>query len=301
MIEDQSSPRWPLSALACFLCLVVAFDAPAEAITLHTGRLDMMGYAVAYASQWSAGLAGIVTCLLFRRRIMTLGFAWPAWRYGWAGYWIPLSYATLAYALLWITGLAPSQFATYAASAEADFKLGSWSAPISALLVASILVIRALGTCLGEEVGWRGFLVPALAERMTFFPMVLTSGLIWSAWHIPSILGTEYTSAAPAWFTIPCFTVMVIAISGITAWLRLRSGSIWPAVVLHATHNAVIQRLLDPLTVETGRGAWFATEFGVGLALTALLAFAALIQFGGVPATGRQTPKTGLGAQVIAA
>ena len=287
MVVDQSTPRWPLSALACFLGLVVLFDAPTDAIMIYTGRLDMMGYAVAYAAQWSAGLAAITTCLLFRRRVMTLGFAWPATIYGWAGYWIPLCYATLAYVVLWTTGLAPSQFAVYAASAEADFKLGDWSAPISALLVASILVIRACGTCLGEEIGWRGFLVPALAERMTFFPMVLTSGLIWSAWHVPSILGTEYTSAAPAWFTIPCFTVMVISIAGITAWLRLRSGSIWPAVVLHATHNALVQRLFDPMTLETGRGAWFATEFGIGLAVTTTLAFAALVRFGGVPATDR--------------
>lgn len=287
MTDDQTVPRWPLSALACFLVLVVAFGAPPEALTTYTGRMDMMRYAVAYASQWSVGLAAIMTCLVYRRRIMTLGFAWPAWRYGWAGYWIPLAYAALAYVVLWATGLAPLQYDVYAAAAMADMQLRGWSVPVSALLVASILVIRTIATSLGEEIGWRGFLVPALAERMTFLPMVLTSGLIWSVWHVPAILGTEYTSGAPAWFTIPCFTVMVVALSGITAWLRLRSGSIWPAVVLHGTHNAVIQRLLDPLTVETGRGAWFATEFGIGLAVTTTLTLAALIYFGGVPTMTR--------------
>ena len=53
--------------------------------------------------------------------------------------------------------------------------------------------------------------------------------------------------------------------------------------------------------METGRRAWFATEFGIGLALTTLLAFAALIRFGGVTATGRGKGEKGSGALAITA
>jgi uncharacterized protein len=64
---------------------------------------------------------------------------------------------------------------------------------------------------------------------------------------------------------------MILATGAMTAWLRLKSGSVWPAVLLHACHNAVIQWLFDSMTVETGRAAWFAGEFGVALAVISVL------------------------------
>jgi membrane protease YdiL (CAAX protease family) len=64
---------------------------------------------------------------------------------------------------------------------------------------------------------------------------------------------------------------MIIATGAMAAWLRLKSGSVWPAVMLHACHNAVIQWLFDSMTVETGRAAWFAGEFGVALAVISIL------------------------------
>jgi hypothetical protein len=60
---------------------------------------------------------------------------------------------------------------------------------------------------------------------------------------------------------------MVIASSVFSAWPRLRSGSQWPAVLLHASHNAFIQNFFDPLTASTGPTPYVTTEFGVGLAL----------------------------------
>ena len=51
------------------------------------------------------------------------------------------------------------------------------------------------------------------------------------------------------------------------AWLRLRSGSLWTGVILHASHNVFIQEILDPLTMDTGRTKYVTTEFGVGLAI----------------------------------
>jgi len=53
--------------------------------------------------------------------------------------------------------------------------------------------------------------------------------------------------------------------------LRLRSGSVWPAIALHATHNAVVQWVLDAMTDGHGKAAWFAGEFGISLALSTML------------------------------
>ena len=44
---------------------------------------------------------------------------------------------------------------------------------------------RASPTATGEEIGWRGFLVPELAKVLPFTGVALVSGLIWASWHYP--------------------------------------------------------------------------------------------------------------------
>ncbi len=59
------------------------------------------------------------------------------------------------------------------------------------------------------------------------------------------ILFANYNnSSAPAWFGLVCFTVLAVGISFPFAWLRLKSGSLWTAVILHAAHNVFIQAFL---------------------------------------------------------
>jgi membrane protease YdiL (CAAX protease family) len=63
----------------------------------------------------------------------------------------------------------------------------------------------------------------------------------------------------------------VIAINFLWTWMRLKSGSIWPCVVLHAAHNTFIQRFFEPLTVHYS-GTWYVTgEFGVALTVVSIL------------------------------
>jgi uncharacterized protein len=53
--------------------------------------------------------------------------------------------------------------------------------------------------------------------------------------------------------------------------LRLESGSVWPAIVLHAAWNRVIQQLFDPATTGAGATLWVG-ESGILTALTLVLA-----------------------------
>jgi membrane protease YdiL (CAAX protease family) len=122
----------------------------------------------------------------------------------------------------------------------------------------------------GEELGWRGFLVPTLAQRMSFTHTALVSGAIWAVWHVPLIIFADYNAGAPTWYSVICFVIMVLGISFPFAWLRLRSGSLWPAAILHATHNLFVQAFFDRVTVDTGPTEWFTSEFGAALALTAV-------------------------------
>jgi len=61
---------------------------------------------------------------------------------------------------------------------------------------------------------------------------------------------------------------MVTADAFILGWLRLKSGSLWPCALLHASHNLFIQAILDEMTAPSGRTLCYTTEFGSGLVLT---------------------------------
>jgi membrane protease YdiL (CAAX protease family) len=51
--------------------------------------------------------------------------------------------------------------------------------------------------------------------------------------------------------------------------MRLKSGSLWTAAILHASHNLYIQAIFTPLTRNTGKTAWFIDEFGAILPIVA--------------------------------
>jgi membrane protease YdiL (CAAX protease family) len=65
---------------------------------------------------------------------------------------------------------------------------------------------------LGEELGWRGFLVPELTTWVGFRRASLYSGVIWAAWHLPGILAGAYGAAGtPKAYQLACFTLLAIA------------------------------------------------------------------------------------------
>jgi len=119
-----------------------------------------------------------------------------------------------------------------------------------------------------------GFLVPELAKQMSFTKLSLLSGIIWAAWHSPLLLFADYNAGTSHGYAMGCFTVMIVATSFIFAWLRLKSKSLWPPAVLHASHNLFIQTVFDNLVRDTGKTLWYTTEFGVALAtVTSAFAF----------------------------
>ena len=192
----------------------------------------------------------------------------------WA-YVIPLLYAMPVYLLVWITGLGGFYDHTFAKKAIADCGLAGLPSVLSLagfiLITATAGFIPKFSRALGEEIGWRGFLVPELAKVVGFGGVGLISGLMWAAWHFPMILLGDYNAGTPPWFALMCFTVMIVSSSYIYAWLRMRSQSVWPAAILHASHNLFIQLILTPLTTNTGRTAYLIDEFGAGLALTSVI------------------------------
>src|SRR5262249_11127129 len=154
-----------------------------------------------------------------------------------------------AYGAAWTAGFAkfqlplPPQSHLYADSATTNF-------------FASLLLMGTLGTLVsgvsafGEELGWRGYMLTRLITAGGPRP-VLVSGLIWAIWHVPLILSGQYAAGAQPQLSAMLFVIGVVADGYLVAYLRLRSGSVWPAVMLHAASNAIIQGTFDRATVGT--------------------------------------------------
>lgn len=89
----------------------------------------------------------------------------------------------------------------------------------------------------GEEFGWRGYLLPRLSPLGGIQAAILT-GVVWGLWHAPIIVLNGYNYPAHPWSGIVMMVIFTTALSMIFAWLRFRSGSVWPSTLSHAALNA---------------------------------------------------------------
>jgi membrane protease YdiL (CAAX protease family) len=64
---------------------------------------------------------------------------------------------------------------------------------------------------------------------------------------------------------------MVLGISFLFAWMRLKTGSVWTGMLLHASHNLFIQAFFDPQTKHARISDLWTTEFGAGLAIVSII------------------------------
>jgi membrane protease YdiL (CAAX protease family) len=144
----------------------------------------------------------------------------------------------------------------------------AWAAVVLMVLLNAVYgFIRSCSNALGEEIGWRGFLTPQLVSTRGFTGASLLTGCIWAVWHYPILLFADYNLGTPGWYALSCFTVMVIGLSVIYTWFRLKTGSLWTATFLHASHNLFIQGIFTPLTGDTGPTRYAVDEFGFVLPL----------------------------------
>ena len=112
-----------------------------------------------------------------------------------------------------------------------------------ALLVITVAVALAVPRTLGEEIGWRGFLYPAVRNRTTAVKAHIYCGVIWGLWHAPIIaMGHNYGVGYPwfPWLGILAMTVFCMSVGVFLSYITDQSGSIWPATLAHAANNAAI-------------------------------------------------------------
>lgn len=270
-MAEPAARVWKKIAVFYFLTLV--FSNVFNAFVLFGGKMDATGSLLfVTGAMWSPGVAALLTKRIFGEPISDLPWKWGGARYAWLAYLVPLAYALPVYVVAWLTPLGGFLTPDFLKRTADQFGWQNLSPGI--VLALFVLVTATLGLvgktsrALGEEIGWRGFLVPELNKVVGFTGVGLISGLMWAAYHFPVLVFGDYNKGAPAWYSVTCFTLMVVADSFILAWVTLRSRSLWPAAILHGSHNLFIQSILTPLTRDTGRTNYFIDEFGIGLVVT---------------------------------
>ena len=254
-----------------YLALTLAFSAALWTLIIWSGHLSMGFGMVVPALMWCPALAVLVTCRLLGRPFRLLAWRWPDRRYLAAAYFLPLAYTSVAYGAVWAVGLAGwnSEFVALVVQSLGLKGLPAWASfTLYVVCMATGGVIQNLSMTLGEEIGWRGFLVPELAKQMSFTKAGLLSGVIWAAWHSPVLLFADYNAGINRWYALGCSTITCVSVGFMLAWLTLRSDSLWPAALFHACHNLFVPIIFDNLVRNTGPTLWYTTQFGAGLATT---------------------------------
>ncbi len=264
----------PVARVATFLGFVWAISAIFYFLIIYCGHIRGGRGVFVAGLMWSPGAAALLTAAVYGRRFSGFGWRWGQTRYQICSYLIPLAYAAVAYLLAWSTGLAGFGNSGFVAAIASDYGWTTWPASVVAagyiLLQATVGILIYCANALGEEIGWRGFLVPELSRVLSFTQVSIISGVVWATWHYPILLFADYNSGTPAWYGLTCFTIMIVGVSFVFAWMRLRSGSLWTAMILHGSHNLFVQSVFDPFSTDTGMTKYMTGEFGALLALAAV-------------------------------
>ena len=140
---------------------------------------------------------------------------------------------------------------------------------INLAFAATIVALFSARVAAGEEIGWRGYMLTRLIDAGVPRP-VLVSGVIWGLWHVPLILGGVYLAGPPPMVSALLWMVVAVSMSFVFARLRLETGSVWPAITLHAAWNSIIQAAFDPATAGPNATLWVG-ESGI-LVMLAMIA-----------------------------
>ena len=244
------SSNWRWSKVITFIILTFTISSIFYIIMYSTGSTRDVGA----VWMWSPAIGAILTQWLFHGNIRNIVLGLGNKKYLLFGLMVPFFYASVIYGIAWITGLA-----------------GFHKPTLAYLLFLPIGLIAACLAALGEEIGWRGLLVPELSKLTTFSKTVLLTWAIWSIWHYPAIIFADYHSQAPRWFDLLTLTVTILGLSCFTTWLRLKSGSIWAVVIWHGAHNLFIQEAFIHMSTDTPLSKYVIDDFGIGLVLVSLM------------------------------
>lgn len=292
VVQDSERRQRAKKGLLVYFSVLVPLSGLVEAAIWRAGGAIEKHVGLVFALMWAPALASLVARVALREGVRdvsfrlafrkpsdpatgprgaTLGPLLLAWLF-------PLAVGLVGYGLAWSTGLE-----TFAARPMAGLALQSTPAWVRFLTSTAVMLtlgtVLSAATAMGEELGWRGYMLTRLVDAGVPRP-VLVSSLVWGAWHLPLILSGQYASGPHPWLSAGCFLVCILGGGTIAGRVRLASGSVWPAILFHSAWNSLIQGTFDGFTaggdashgttIWTGESGVLVAVVSLGFALVAV-------------------------------
>ncbi|GAB4541809.1 MAG: CPBP family intramembrane metalloprotease [Anaerolineales bacterium] len=231
----------PLFLLLTFIPAWLLFLAPLALPSMDAQQKALLTQGLWALAMWAPGAAALIVSLLVEKKpLSALGVTRLGVKrfYLWA--WLLPIVLTLLGAFV--------ALALGAAKLDLSFSLFQEAArsanlPVAALVAIQIAaaatfapVINMLFT-VGEELGWRGYLLPSLMP-LGEWKAILWNGFIWGVWHAPVIAQGHNYPGYPI-LGIAMMIVFCILLGTILAWLTLSAKSVWVAALAHGAVNAI--------------------------------------------------------------
>ncbi|MGB2955340.1 MAG: CPBP family intramembrane glutamic endopeptidase [Anaerolineales bacterium] len=226
-------PAWILFLLPLFLRLA-GIEETATAVLVAWS-----------AAMWMPGLGAIIaTRVGERKELKTLGLGKlgkkKIYLWAWLG---PILAVLLTGVISWFFGWGKFDTSFQLIKQVTEGLPDVQEAVIPLLLAAQIAASLTLAPlfnmlfALGEELGWRGYLLPKLLP-LGQIPAMLISGTIWGFWHAPAILQGHNYPEHPV-LGVGMMIVFTVLLGIFFSWLYLKTKSPWAPALAHGTVNAV--------------------------------------------------------------
>lgn len=237
-------------SLSWFLTITFLFSWTLFLAPLALGSMDPTTKQLATGGLWAVGMWGpgiaaiIVTLLIARKpfgslRLNTLG---PKRFYLWA-WLLPIALVIFGSLVTLLLNMAKLDLSFTMIRDAMESAAGGGEVPAGIIVASQVSIAFTLAPVfnmlftMGEELGWRGYLLPQLMPLGQWKAMLL-SGLIWGVWHAPAIVqGHNY----PGYPILGVFMMIAfcILLGIIISWLYLNTKSPWVAALAHGSVNAV--------------------------------------------------------------
>lgn len=172
------------------------------------------------------------------------------WRYFLFAMLVPWLYSEIGNGLRLLTfpGIYDSG---YAVSQGLNSKM-AYVYPLAAIITGVVVNCAAFG----EEFGWRGYMMPKMIKLWGIKKAIFIGGIIWGIWHAPLTVvghnfGTDYPGFPYVGILLMC--ILCTFMGMMLTYITIKSGSIWPAAIMHAVNNAgptVLAWFINPDKVD---------------------------------------------------
>jgi membrane protease YdiL (CAAX protease family) len=285
-VGEDHTRRQARRGLALYLIVVVLLTAVFDILLIVT--LDPVW---GMGRMFAPAVASVVARLVLREGFADVSFRFGGrrtWKYVGLALVFPIAIGLIVYSIAWTTGLA--RFDPQPSGGLSAQLSGIASSPVLVFVImlavsTFLLVFPNSLFAAGEEIGWRGYMLTRLIDAGVPRP-ILASGLVWGLWHMPLVLAGLYAAGSSPVLSAVLLMITATSFGYVLARMRLETGSIWPAIILHGAWNSIIQTAFDPATAPEAK-LWVG-ESGI---LTALALVAAAVIFSRGRWTIRKVPE----------